>query len=68
MSKRRIFSVGDNILFKDEKSGEDVKGQIIDYDFYKEPDIRLFSVFTEKGEETEVREEQIIRKKRGNSG
>ncbi len=62
MGRLKLFSVGDNILFKDEESREDVKGQIIDYDFYKRPDIRFFTVITEQGKEREIRESQIIKK------
>jgi hypothetical protein len=62
MGRCRFFSVGDNILFKDEESREDLKGQIIDYDFYKRPDIRFFTVITEQGKEKEIREDQIIKK------
>jgi len=62
MGRSRIFSVGDNILFKDEESREDLKGQIIDYDFYKRPDVRFFTVITEQGKEREIKEDQIIKK------
>ncbi len=60
MSRPRVVSVGDNIIFRDEKSGEEIKGQIIDYDCYKNPDVRLLTVVTEDGKEMEVWEGQII--------